>query len=127
VRQFAPKPFLQHPNHQRRLGPDEHARDLNDPVLAGFTAHLVAKLKDARWFQAFGRFAAAAAVGLLGVTLLALARSVVDIHWALLLGSAVVFVAELRGAHPIILIVAAALLGAAWPIIDGALAGLYSL
>jgi chromate transport protein ChrA len=96
-------------------------------VLAGFTAHLVAKLKDARWFQAFGRFAAAAAVGLLGVTLLALARSVVDIHWALLLGSAVVFVAELRGAHPIILIVAAALLGAAWPIIDGALAGLYSL
>lgn len=29
-------------------------------VLAGFTAQLVAKLKDARWFQAFGRFAAAA-------------------------------------------------------------------
>ena len=49
-------------------------------VLAGFTAQLVAKLKDARWFQAFGRFAAAAAVGLLGITLLGLARPLVDIY-----------------------------------------------
>src|ERR1700736_5301305 len=30
-------------------------------VLAGFAAQVVAKLKDARWFQALGRFAAAAA------------------------------------------------------------------
>lgn len=37
-------------------------------ILAGFTARLVASFKDARWFQAFGRFAAAAAVGLLGVS-----------------------------------------------------------
>src|ERR1700745_845061 len=29
-------------------------------VLAGFTAQLVGKFKDARWFQAFGGFAAAA-------------------------------------------------------------------
>jgi chromate transport protein ChrA len=96
-------------------------------VLAGLTAQLVATLKDARWFQAFGRFAAAAAVGLLGVTLLALARPVADIHWALLLGSVVVFVAQLRGAHPIILIVAATLLGAAWPLIEDVLTGLYIL
>ena len=81
-------------------------------VLAGFTAQLVAKLKDARWFQAFGRFAAAAAVGLLGVTLLALARPVVDIHPVLLLGSVAVLAAELRGVHPIILIGTATLLGA---------------
>src|ERR1700719_1766393 len=81
-------------------------------VLAGFTAQLVAKLKDARWFQAFGRFAAAAAVGLLGVTLLALARPVLDIHPVLLLGSVAVLAAELRGVHPIILIGAATLLGA---------------
>jgi chromate transporter len=81
-------------------------------VLAGFTAQLVAKLKDARWFQAFGRFAAAAAVGLLGVTLLALARPVIDIHPVLLLGSVAVLAAELRGVHPIILIGAATLLGA---------------
>jgi chromate transporter len=96
-------------------------------VLAGFTAQLVAKLKDARWFQAFGRFAAASAVGLLGVTLLALARPVVDIHWALLLGSAVVFAAELRGVHPIILIVVAVLLGALWPLTNDALTGFYIL
>jgi chromate transporter len=93
-------------------------------VLAGFTAQLVGKLKDARWFQAFGRFAAAAAIGLLGVTLLALARPLVDIHPALLLGSVAVLAAELRGVHPIILIATAVLLGAAWPLINGALAGL---
>src|ERR1700730_2270489 len=81
-------------------------------VLAGFTAQLVAKLKDAVWFQAFGRFAAAAAIGLLGVTLLALARPLVDVHPGLLLGAAAVFAAELRGVHPIILIGAATLLGA---------------
>jgi len=94
-------------------------------VLAGFTAQLVVKLKDARWFQAFGRFAAAAAVGLLGVTLLVLAWPVVDIHWALLLGSAVVFAAELRGIHPIIMIAAAVLLGALWPLINDALVRFY--
>ena len=81
-------------------------------VLAGFTAQLVAKLNDARWFQAFGRFAAAAAVGLLGVTLLTLARPVVDNHPVLLLGSVAVLAAELRGVHPIILIGTATLLGA---------------
>jgi chromate transporter len=81
-------------------------------VLAGFAAQVVAKLKDARWFQAFGRFAAAAAVGLLGVTLLALARPVVDIHPVLLLGSVAVLAAELRSVHPIILIGTATLLGA---------------
>jgi hypothetical protein len=37
----------------------------------------------------------------------------------------VVFIAELRGAHPIILIVAATLLGAAWPLINDALIALY--
>jgi chromate transporter len=81
-------------------------------ILAGFAAQLVAKLKDASWFRAFGRFAAAAAIGLLGVTLLALARPLVDVHPALLLGAAAVFAAELRGVHPIILIGAATLLGA---------------
>jgi chromate transporter len=81
-------------------------------VLAGCAARVVTKLKDARWFQAFGRFAASAAVGLLGVTLLALARPVVDIHPVLLLGSVAVLAAELRGVHPIILIGTATLLGA---------------
>src|SRR5260370_32564906 len=86
-------------------------------VLAGFAAQLVAKLKDARWFQAFGRFAGAAAVGLVGVTLLALARPVVDVHWALLPGSAPVFPAPLPAVHPLFLIPPTSLLGAAWPLI----------
>jgi chromate transporter len=81
-------------------------------ILAGFAAQFVSKLKDAGWFRAFGRFAAAAAIGLLGVTLLALARPLLDVHPALLLGAVAVLAAELRGVHPIILIGAATLLGA---------------
>ena len=82
-------------------------------VFAGLAAQLVNKLKDAGWFQAFGRFAAAAAVGLLGVTLIALARPVLELHGPLLLGAVVVFVAALRGIHPIVLVAAATVLGAA--------------
>lgn len=82
-------------------------------VLAGMAAQLVSRLKDAPWFQAFGRFAAAAAIGLLGVTLIALVRPISEIHPALLLGAVAVFAAELRGLHPIMLIAAATLIGAA--------------
>jgi chromate transporter len=81
-------------------------------VLAGSAAHLAAMLKDARWFAAFGQFAAAAAIGLLAVTLLALVRPLVDLHPALILGAGAVFAAELRGVHPLILIGAATLIGA---------------
>lgn len=88
-------------------------------VLAGFAAQLVDKLKDAAWFQAFGRFAAAAAIGLLGVTLIALARPIIEIHPLLLIGAAAVFVAELRGIHPIILIVAATAIGALSSVLIG--------
>jgi hypothetical protein len=70
------------------------------------------EVKDARWFQPFGRFAAAAAVGLLGVTLLALARPVVEFHPILLLGAAAACLSELCGVHPLILIAAATLIGA---------------
>jgi chromate transporter len=81
-------------------------------VCAGFTAQIAAKLSDAQWFQAFGKYAAAAAVGLLGVTLIALAHPVLELHPLLLLGAVVVFAAALRGIHPVALIGAAALLGA---------------
>jgi chromate transporter len=81
-------------------------------VVAGFAAQLVDKFREADWFRAFGRYAAAAAIALLGVTLIALARPIVDIHPMLLLGAAAVFAAELRGLHPIVLIVAATLIGA---------------
>src|SRR6266550_1670379 len=53
----------------------------------------------------------------LGVTLIALARPIVDIHPMLLLGAAAVFAAELRGLHPIVLIVAATLIGAVLSIV----------
>jgi chromate transporter len=82
-------------------------------IVAGGAAQLVGRLQGARWFHAFGQFAAAAAVGLLGVTLLALAIPLTNAYPALLLGSAVVFAAERKGIHPIVLIVAAAILGAA--------------
>jgi chromate transporter len=81
-------------------------------VFAGLAAQLVNKLKDARWFQAFGRFAAAAAIGLLGVTLIALARPVVDIHPILLVGAVGVFAADLRGLHPLLLIGGSIMIGA---------------
>lgn len=81
-------------------------------ICAGFAARLVDKLKGAAWFRAFGRFAAAAAIGLLGVTLIALARPITDIHPLLLLGAVAVFAADLRGIHPIILISGAVVIGA---------------
>ena len=80
-------------------------------ALAGFTAHVAARFKDVGWFQAFGQFAAAAAIGLLGVTLLALARPLADLHPVLLAGAAAVLVAALRGVHPMILIGGGTLLG----------------
>jgi chromate transporter len=80
---------------------------------AGFAARLAGKLEEARWFQAFGHFAAAAAIGLLGVTLIALARPVIALHPLLMLGAAAVFAANLRGLHPIILIAGATVIGAA--------------
>jgi hypothetical protein len=56
---------------------------------------------------------------LLGVTLIALARPVVDIHPLLLVGAAAVFVADLGGVHPIILIAGATVIGAASSLILG--------
>ncbi len=63
-------------------------------------------------FRAFGRFAGAAAIGLLGVTLLALARPVVELHAALLIPAALVLVAERQGVSPVLLLVIAVALGA---------------
>lgn len=81
-------------------------------VLAAGAARLVARLNSSGRFRAFGRFAAAAAIGLLGLTLFALARPVIDIHPALLLAAAGVFWAERRGLSPLLLIAAAISAGA---------------
>ena len=88
-------------------------------LLAGAAAGLVARLRSAAWFKGFGAYAAAAAIGLLGLTLHALAKPVFLAHPALLLGSVIVFYAAWRGISPIVVIVVAIALGAAfgayWP------------
>lgn len=81
-------------------------------IVAGFAAQLVKKLQSAGWFQAFAQFAAAAAIGLLGVTLVALGRPLADVSPVLLLGAAVTCGAALHGVHPIALLSGATLLGA---------------
>ncbi len=86
-------------------------------ALAAATAGLVGRLHKSRRFRSFGRFAGAAAIGLLGVTVLALARPVIEVHPLLLIASAAVMAAALRGAPPLLLLagcaVAGALIGAA--------------
>jgi chromate transporter len=82
-------------------------------LLAAGSAGVVTRLNRYARFRAFGRFAAAAAVGLLAVTLFALARPVVELHPALLAGAAVVFAAERFGLSPVLLLVIAAGVGAA--------------
>ena len=81
-------------------------------LLAAGSAGVVARLNRYARFRAFGRFAAAAAVGLLAVTLVALARPVYELHPALLAGAAVVFAADRFGLSPVLLLVIAAGLGA---------------
>ena len=80
-------------------------------ALAAAAAGVVARLYASERFRAFGRFASAAAIGLLGVTLLSLGRPLFHIHPALLLGAALVFAADQRKVYPILLLVAAALVG----------------
>lgn len=82
--------------------------------LAALAARLAGRWRGSGRFEAFGRHAGAAAIGLLGVTLFTLARPVWDLHPALLLLSAAVLLAERRGAPPVLLLAAAALAGAAW-------------
>lgn len=88
-------------------------------LLAGAAAHFVAHLGGSGRFRAFGRFASVAAVGLLGVTLLALARPLASLHPALLAPAALVFVAERLGRSPILLLLASALTGAIVGVLTG--------
>ena len=80
-------------------------------VAAAGTASTVQRLAGTRWLPAFGRTAGAAAIGLLALTLLSLARPVADVHPALLAGSGLVALAA-RRAHPLLLLGGAVLLGA---------------
>ena len=82
-------------------------------ALAAGSAGVVQRLNKYARFRAFARFAAAGAVGLLAVTLTALARPVFEIHPALLIGAVLVFAGERAGLHPVLLLVVALVLGAA--------------
>jgi len=82
-------------------------------ILAAGAAGIVQRLNQYARFRAFARFAAAGAIGLLAVTLTALARPLIDIHPALLAGSALVFAAERAGLSPVLLLLVAVILGAA--------------
>ncbi len=81
-------------------------------LLAGAAAGVIARLRSAIWFKGFGAYAAAAAIGLLGLTLYALAKPVFLIHPGLLLGSGLVFYAAWRGTSPVALIAGAIVFGA---------------
>lgn len=73
-------------------------------LLAGAAAGLIARVRDTPWFRGFGIYAGAAAIGLLGLTLWALAKPVVHTHPALLLASLPAFALALRGVSPLALI-----------------------
>jgi chromate transporter len=82
-------------------------------ILAAGSADVVQRLNKYARFRAFARFAAAGAVGLLAVTLTALARPLVEIHPLLLIGSVVVFAGERAGFSPMLLLAAAVAFGIA--------------
>ena len=88
-------------------------------LLAAGAAGVVTRLNRSPRFRVFGQFAAAAAVGLLAVTLFTLARPVAELHLALLAGSVLVFIAERRGLSPVLLLAIAAAAGAAFGLISG--------
>ena len=91
--------------------PSQRQPNKSTVLLGGLSAQLVANLREAPLFQALGCFAAAAAVGLLGVTLVALARLLGAAHPSLLPMVAAVFGVGRLGAHPAILVGVAAVLG----------------
>ncbi len=81
-------------------------------AVAGGAAHAVGRLSRSSQFRAFGRFAGAAAIGLLGVTLLALTRPLLRIDPLLGLAGVAVLTAALRGVPPLTLLIVAAGCGA---------------
>ena len=75
-------------------------------ALAASAAAVVARLEGSARFRRFGAGASAGAVGLLGVTLIVLARPITDVAPVLLLGSGVAFLAARRRSPIAILLVA---------------------
>ena len=82
-------------------------------ILAAGSAGVVARLNRYARFRAFGRFAAAAAVGLLVVTAAAIARPVLEANPLMLIGIVAVLALERIGMSPVLLLLIAAATGAA--------------
>ena len=82
-------------------------------LLAAGSAGIVARLNRYARFRSFGRYAAAAAVGLLAVTATAIARPLFDSSPVLLIGALLVLALERFGVSPLLLLVIAAAAGAA--------------
>lgn len=81
-------------------------------ALAAGAAQVAARLSGSKRFRAFGRWAGAAAIGLLAVTLLALARPLATSQPLLLAAAALAGLAAGRGVSPLLVLGAAALAGA---------------
>jgi chromate transporter len=86
-------------------------------VLAAAAAHTVRRLSASARFRAFGRTAGAAAIGLLGVTLVALSRPLVQVNPALLVLASAVALAARRGVSPFLLLALSAIVGAVGAIV----------
>ena len=81
-------------------------------ALAALASHTLRRAVRSRWLMGFGRGAAPAVIGLLGVTAFSLGRSAFD-SWPLLLIAAVALLLSLRTKiHPILILLGGALLGA---------------
>lgn len=81
-------------------------------TLAALSAKLLDRFKNLLWLHDFGRFAAAAAIGLLGVTVYAFAQPILKIEPLLLIGAVAVAAADLAGLSPLVLLATAAAVGA---------------
>ncbi len=88
-------------------------------VLAAGAASVVTRLSGSAWFAVFGRYAGAAAIGLLGVVLLSLARPLVAVSPVLLVGAAAIGVAAWRGVAPVALLILGVTAGAAAMLLFG--------
>ena len=82
-------------------------------LLAAGSASVVARMNRYARFRSFGRYAAAAAVGLLAVTTSAIARPLFELNPLLLLGALLVVALERYGVSPVVLLAFAAAAGGA--------------
>lgn len=81
-------------------------------LLAAGAARVVGRLSGSVRFRAAGRYGAAAAIGLLGVTIVALSRPLIEHEPVLIAASAATLLAAVRGVPPLLLLAFGVVLGA---------------